>query len=853
MVKFAQQLQAELVPEWQEAYCSYGELKADLKRIQKHRAMGPTYTRTGSLGLLKSLASMKPSISGIGRTLSRRRVADHISFSPKGTTEDSIVINKRQTQDGDIYITELREPLSHSPQDVTFFTRLDDQLNKVNKFYKKKEAEYIDRAGALEKQMLALINVQELFARQGLSLPSYLPKKEDPVPVKKASDKEPLMSENSLKSNEYPLQTFPMKPSTFDEKGSSIPEEEAEGDNAIQDYIEQVATKNLKQRRAAFSDVNMELQKPVLHGQDTGFVVPGQLSPATVRHSPVTPMGSSLPPTPKSALKKVSQIPEQKEPETEPVILDNDLENQRVQSFKSQKELDQAKNTLRLAFVEFYRGLGLLSNYRSLNIKAFVKILKKYDKTTGLHFAPIYMKEVESSYLVISSKVQKLINKVEDIFTNHFSDGVRKKAMSQLRPMRKQGTHRTTFFIGLFTGCSIALCISFFFLVDNKRALNPGGSTTAKYLETVFPVFSTLMLITFHIYMYAIDVFAWAKTRVNYPFIFGFSPGTELRYREVLLLATGFTTFLLGGMNLHIAVTLLNSKATPANPGASVDKTESVADIIPLILVLSTLVTLFLPFNIMYRSARVFFLGCFRRLVSAPFVTVLLSDFFLGDQLTSQVLVFRNFQFISCYYPTGYFLTGSDNKCDLNPIYRGFGYIVASLPFWWRFLQCLKRWNVDRDSHQLQNAGKYMSAIVALLLRQAFGNHPQITALWVLSLIASVVATIYASYWDFYVDWGLLNKKSKNKWLRDKLILKNKSTYFVAIGANCFLRLSWMLSILQVDMKFGWNSNAFNVSTATLEILRRGIWNFFRIENEHLNNVGKYRAVKAVPLPFSDD
>ena len=25
-----------------------------------------------------------------------------------------------------------------------------------------------------------------------------------------------------------------------------------------------------------------------------------------------------------------------------------------------------------------------------------------------------------------------------------------------------------------------------------------------------------------------------------------------------------------------------------------------------------------------------------------------------------------------------------------------------------------------------------------------------------------------------------------------------------------------------------------------------------RIENEHLNNVGKYRAVKAVPLPFLD-
>ncbi|KAF3569822.1 hypothetical protein F2Q69_00062242 [Brassica cretica] len=37
---------------------------------------------------------------------------------------------------------------------------------------------------------------------------------------------------------------------------------------------------------------------------------------------------------------------------------------------------------------------------------------------------------------------------------------------------------------------------------------------------------------------------------------------------------------------------------------------------------------------------------------------------------------------------------------------------------------------------------------------------------------------------------------------------------------------------------------------ASLEILRRGIWNFFRLENEHLNSVGKYRAFKSVLLPF---
>ncbi|OMO71881.1 hypothetical protein COLO4_27988 [Corchorus olitorius] len=46
---------------------------------------------------------------------------------------------------------------------------------------------------------------------------------------------------------------------------------------------------------------------------------------------------------------------------------------------------------------------------------------------------------------------------------------------------------------------------------------------------------------------------------------------------------------------------------------------------------------------------------------------------------------------------------------------------------------------------------------------------------------------------------------------------------------------------------------AITTVISCLEIIRRGIWNFFRIENEHLNNVGKYRAFKSVPLPFNYD
>lgn len=84
-----------------------------------------------------------------------------------------------------MYQTELLEPLKHSPQDKTFFARLDAQLNKVNAFFKLKEGDNIARAGMLEKQMVALLNMQETLARRGLDshIFSPLPRDiEDPKP-----------------------------------------------------------------------------------------------------------------------------------------------------------------------------------------------------------------------------------------------------------------------------------------------------------------------------------------------------------------------------------------------------------------------------------------------------------------------------------------------------------------------------------------------------------------------------------------------------------------------------------------------------------------------------------------------
>jgi len=45
-------------------------------------------------------------------------------------------------------------------------------------------------------------------------------------------------------------------------------------------------------------------------------------------------------------------------------------------------------------------------------------------------------------------QIHKLAIKVEEMYTKHFANGERKKAMIELRPVRRRGSHWTTFFLG---------------------------------------------------------------------------------------------------------------------------------------------------------------------------------------------------------------------------------------------------------------------------------------------------------------------------------------------------------------------------------------------------------------------
>lgn len=68
---------------------------------------------------------------------------------------------------GDMYETELLEQFADTDATKEFFACLDQQLNKVNKFYRAKEEEFMERGESLKKQMDILLELKSALKNKG--------------------------------------------------------------------------------------------------------------------------------------------------------------------------------------------------------------------------------------------------------------------------------------------------------------------------------------------------------------------------------------------------------------------------------------------------------------------------------------------------------------------------------------------------------------------------------------------------------------------------------------------------------------------------------------------------------------
>lgn len=150
-MKFGKEFASQMVPEWQEAYMDYGFLKGVLKEIHSFKTRHKPASSWPS-GLKRSLTLYR-AFSGLTLT--------HKSTSPTPDVESQVIVMHNVTRDGDdderLETMFLNASDDGGEYELVYFKRLDDEFNKVLKFYKMKVLEVMNEAAVLNKQMNALI------------------------------------------------------------------------------------------------------------------------------------------------------------------------------------------------------------------------------------------------------------------------------------------------------------------------------------------------------------------------------------------------------------------------------------------------------------------------------------------------------------------------------------------------------------------------------------------------------------------------------------------------------------------------------------------------------------------------
>ncbi|KAK9811761.1 hypothetical protein WJX72_009628 [[Myrmecia] bisecta] len=256
-------------------------------------------------------------------------------------------------------------------------------------------------------------------------------------------------------------------------------------------------------------------------------------------------------------------------------------------------------------------------------------------------------------------------------------------------------------------------------------------------------------------------------------------------------------------------------------------------------LVYTVMATLFLlPVNLAFKDTRLFFSSTFWRVVT-PFREVSWADFLLADILTSLAKPLSDAERAMCHLTSGPVMQPhtTDQLCGSSSMIIPLG---LSLPYAWRFFQCIRVYTDTGNKAQLLNALKYSTAFPVIILSSM--KYQVASSDWVgfykpLWLAAACLNSAYSYFWDIERDWEIsfFSNSTGEKVCAgiSKPVLRSEQQYprlfyYYLMVSNLLLRLSWTYKLSPHLRR-----NHFTVLVFTLlEAGRRFQWIFVRIEVE---------------------
>ncbi|XP_037932123.1 xenotropic and polytropic retrovirus receptor 1-like [Teleopsis dalmanni] len=499
--------------------------------------------------------------------------------------------------------------------------------------------------------------------------------------------------------------------------------------------------------------------------------------------------------------------------------------------------------TFRENYSEYYLSLVLLQNYQSLNYTSFQKILQKHDKLVKMATGVDWLHDiVDCAYFHIDRELMNLLRDTEDKFTSYFENGDRTRALNRLRISSLNSDYKPgmLFSLGSFTGVLIILII---FAVYTCAIVFTKQLTIGNY-TTLLRIYRGPFLFILFLFFCGLNIKDWRKAGINYMLILNIDPCDHITSLHIMQLAMAFavlwTLSILGFFYCNLV--------------------DVPRYIFPLALFWAMIGYLINPLPIMNYNARMWLLKVMGRVISAPCLAVNFANFWLAEQLLSLVTCLVDYEYIICFYTTNwdYRNASVNDVCSENMIIIP---ILQCLPAWFCFAQSARRFTDKRSVFPfLCNAGKYATTFPVVIFgtlssyyKDVYSSTFQNPFVWGY-LISSIISTVYFYAWDVFRDFGVFKKFSgDNIFLREQVVYEPCFYYFAMIE-NLLIRFYWIFAFYVEEQRYI-SKYCMTTIGACLEIFRRYIWNYLRLENEQLYNLGKFRTMQDISLSpiYSND
>ena len=220
-------------------------------------------------------------------------------------------------------------------------------------------------------------------------------------------------------------------------------------------------------------------------------------------------------------------------------------------------------------------------------------------------------------------------------------------------------------------------------------------------------------------------------------------------------------------------------------------------------------------------------------------------DLFFGDMFCSLTYIFGNIELLFCLYAHGW--NSSSSQCTSSGSML-FGF-MTTLPAIQRALQCFRRYHDSGDVWpHLPNAGKYGCTVLfymSLSLLRIYKSNEFMAVF----LVFATINSVYVSIWDVIKDFSLVNVSRK----KETTILRQQRLfpaywYWLILIIDPMLRFNWILyAIFFGDVQ---HSSIISFSVALSEVIRRGAWALFRVENEQIGNNNELKAWREPTVPY---